>query len=180
MRIKMNDYKLLVTKQKTTKYGIILKSLKKVFVQKYMNSNKKISKSNISYSIKSFRLNKFSIILVFISGVILIPFQIAKSEEVFLKCTGKFEINRGKLIKPDWETSYFKINLDGLKSSIDDKGIKIEGSTLIRRDSYIITHRDKSKKTKTRYKINSIHGNYIVDYLQQSRTLIGTCEKGRG
>ena len=68
--------------------------------------------------------------------------QQTRSEEIFLKCIGKYEINRGALIKPDWETIYLKIKLDGLISTIDDKGIKKEGRTLIRRNSYTITQRD--------------------------------------
>ncbi len=65
----------------------------------------------------------------------MIPIQSTKSHELFLKCTGKFEINRGELIKPDWETSYLRINLDGIKSLVDDAGkfrggIEDRGSTI--------------------------------------------------
>tara|TARA_B100000965_G_C19555552_1_gene742008 strand:- start:574 stop:912 length:339 start_codon:yes stop_codon:yes gene_type:complete len=112
--------------------------------------------------------------------VSLIPIQTTKSDELFLKCTGKFEINRGELIKPDWETSYLTINLHGLKSYIDDNGIKKTGMTMIKREKYTITHRDNSNRISTKYKIDGIHGNYLVDYPQQNRTLIGTCQKGRG
>tara|TARA_Y100001968_G_C19096128_1_gene590224 strand:+ start:51 stop:407 length:357 start_codon:yes stop_codon:yes gene_type:complete len=118
--------------------------------------------------------------VIFLSGILLLPTQLAKSEEIFLKCTGKFEIDRGELIKPDWETSYLTINLEGLKSTIYDKGIKKEGRTLIRRDSYTITYRDKNKRTKTIYKVHGTQGTYMVDYPQSKRTLIGTCQKGRG
>tara|TARA_Y100001968_G_C19193548_1_gene636393 strand:+ start:166 stop:603 length:438 start_codon:yes stop_codon:yes gene_type:complete len=145
-----------------------------------MNATKQILMPNINYWNLFFKLDKFRFILVFIIGIILFPVQLARSEEIFLTCTGNFEINRGELIKPDWETSYLIINLDGLTSSIDDKGIKKEGSTLIKHDSYTITHRDNNKRIKTKYKINSIYGTYIVEYPQRNRTLIGTCQKGRG
>ena len=52
--------------------------------------------------------------LLLISGLSLVTLQQAKSDEIFLKCTGKYEIDRGALIKPDWEISYLTINLDGL------------------------------------------------------------------
>ena len=106
--------------------------------------------------------------------------QQSRSEELFLKCVGKYEINRGALIKPDWETSYLTINLNGLISTIDDNGIKKEGRTLIRRNSYTITHRDKRNSVKNIYKINGKHGTYSVVSPQRNRTLIGTCQKGRG
>ena len=130
--------------------------------------------------INSLKPQKFRLILVSLSGVLLIPLQQIRSEEVFLKCIGKYEINRGALIKPDWETSYLKINLDGLISTIYDKGIKKEGRTLIRRNSYTITHRDNRNSVKNIYKINGIHGTYSVEFPQRNRTLIGTCQKGRG
>tara|TARA_Y100001968_G_scaffold236316_1_gene219560 strand:+ start:337 stop:774 length:438 start_codon:yes stop_codon:yes gene_type:complete len=145
-----------------------------------MNANKQVSKSNFNYSRTSFRLNKFRLILLFLSIVILSPIQLAKSEELFLKCTGKYEINRGELIKPDWEASYLEINLDGLISYIYDKGTKKKGRTLIRRNSYTITHRDNRNRVKTKYKIYSTYGTYIVNQPQINRTLIGTCQKGRG
>ena len=145
-----------------------------------MNTNKQIYSTHISYLRRTPFLNTFSAILIFLTGVSLIPIQTTKSDELFLKCTGKFEINRGELIKPDWETSYFTINLHGLKSYIDDNGIKKSGMTMIRRDKYTIIHRDNSNRIKTKYKINGVHGNYLVDYPQQNRTLIGTCQKGRG
>ena len=130
--------------------------------------------------INSLKPQKFRLILVSLSGVLLIPLQQIRSEEVFLKCIGKYEINRGALIKPDWETSYLTINLDGLISTIYDKGIKKEGRTLIRRNSYTITHRDNRNSVKNIYKINGIHGTYSVEFPQRNRTLIGTCQKGRG
>tara|TARA_Y100000766_G_C18776458_1_gene541033 strand:- start:528 stop:827 length:300 start_codon:yes stop_codon:yes gene_type:complete len=99
---------------------------------------------------------------------------------MFLKCIGNYEINRGALIKPDWETSYITINLDGIKSIIDEKGIKKEGRTLIRRNTYTITHRDKRNVVKNIYKINGTYGTYTVESLHRNRTLIGTCQKGRG
>ena len=145
-----------------------------------MNANMQISITKFSNSKTPFQLNKLSLITVFLSGVILVPIQEAKSENLFLKCTGKFEINRGELIKPDWETSYLTINLDGLTSTIYDKGIKKEGRTLIRNSSYTITHRDNRNRIESKYKINGTHGTYIVNYPQRNKTLIGTCQKGRG
>ncbi|WP_413677927.1 hypothetical protein [Prochlorococcus sp. MIT 0916] len=106
--------------------------------------------------------------------------QKTRSEEIFLKCVGKYEINRGALIKPDWETSYLTINLDGFISTIDDKGIKKEGRTLIRRNSYTITQRDNRNSVEKIYKINGKYGTYSVASPQRNRTLIGTCQKGRG
>ena len=129
---------------------------------------------------KSTQLQKLRSVFLILSGICLVPLQQANSEEIFLKCTGKYEINRGPLIKPDWETSYLKINLNGLISSVDDKGDIKEGRTLIRRNSYTITHRDKSNKIKNIYKINGTHGTYLVEYPQISRILIGTCQKSRG
>ena len=145
-----------------------------------MNENKKFSITNFKYSNKSFQLKKFRIIFLFLSGVILFPIQLSKSEEIFFKCTGKYEINRGELIKPDWEISYLTININGLTSYIDHKGTRTEGSTLIRGDSYIIKHRENKNRLKTKYKIHTINGNYIVDHLELNRRLIGTCEKSRG
>tara|TARA_Y100001968_G_C19301964_1_gene689567 strand:+ start:501 stop:938 length:438 start_codon:yes stop_codon:yes gene_type:complete len=145
-----------------------------------MSSIKQISKTYINHSRKCSHQHKLHFILAFFSAVILLPIQQAKSEKISLKCIGKYEINRGELIKPDWETSHLTINLDGLKSTIYEKGIMKQGRTLIRRDSFIITHRDNRNRIKTIYKINETHNTYIVDYPQRDRTLIGTCEKGRG
>mgnify|MGYP001347849661 CR=1 FL=1 len=147
-----------------------------------MNAQKQVSLINLNYSSTSFRLKKFRFLFLFLflPGVILFPIQQAKSEQIFLKCTGKYEINRGELIKPDWETSHLTINLDGLISYIDEKGTKKKGRTSIRRNSYTITHRDNRNRIKTKYKIDGKFGNYIVNQPQINRTLIGTCQKGRG
>ena len=145
-----------------------------------MNKDIQILFTNLNKLTTTIQLPKFPLIFVLISGVILAQMQETRSEEIFLKCTGKYEINRGALIKPDWETSYLKINLDGLLSTIDDKGIIKEGRTLVRRNSYTITHRDNINRIKNIYKINSIHGTYTVESPQRNRTLIGTCQKGRG
>tara|TARA_B100001029_G_C15025261_1_gene433209 strand:- start:153 stop:509 length:357 start_codon:yes stop_codon:yes gene_type:complete len=118
--------------------------------------------------------------MIFLSGGHFLPIQQANSESIFLKCTAKFEINRGELIKPDWETSYITVNLDGIMSSVFDNGLKKEGRTLIRRNTYIITQRDRRNKIKTKYTINAIHGNYVVKYPQSYRTLLGSCQKGKG
>ena len=145
-----------------------------------MNKDFKILIPNINNLFKSIRTKKFHFILVLLSGVLIVPLKQTRSEEIFLKCVGKYEINRGALIKPDWETSYLTINLDGLISTIVDKGIKKEGRTLIRRNSYTITHRDNRKSIKNIYKINRTYGTYIVEYPQRNKTLLGTCQKGRG
>ena len=145
-----------------------------------MNKHIKILSPNINNIYKSIQPRRFDFILVLLSGLLLVPLQKTRSEEIFLKCVGKYEINRGALIKPDWETSYLTINLDGLISTIDDKGIKKEGRTLIRRNSYTITQRDHRNSIKNIYKINEKYGTYSVESPQRNRTLIGTCQKGRG
>ena len=134
---------------------------------------KTINESRGSYEFLSFRM-------IFLLLLLFVPNQEAKSEKLFLKCIGKYEINRGELIKPDWETSYLTIDLVGLKSGINDKGVKKEGGTLIRGNSYAITHRDNNNRIKTKYLINETHGTFFVDYPQRNRSLLGTCEKGRG
>ena len=110
----------------------------------------------------------------------MVPLQQNRSEELFLKCVGKYEINRGALIKPDWEIMNLIIKLDGLESTIVDEEIKTEGRTFIRRNKYTIRQRDNRNKVKKIYKINENHGTFKVEYPQVNRTLIGTCEKGRG
>ncbi len=143
-------------------------------------SVKENKETYVSYSRISNPLKKFRFIVIFISATFLLPYQQAESKQLFLKCTGKFEINRGALIKPDWETSYLSINLDGSKSTLIDKGIKTEGRTLIRRNSYTITTREKSNRIKSIYKIDATHFIYTVNYAKRKRTLIGTCQKSRG
>jgi len=145
-----------------------------------MNKNIRILIPNFNNLINSLQPQKFHFILFLLSGVLLVPLQKTRSEEIFLKCIGKYEIDRGALIKPDWETSYLTINLDGLISTIDEKGIKKEGRTVMRRNSYTITHRDNRNRVKNIYKINGTHATYTVESPQRSRTLIGTCQKGRG
>ena len=145
-----------------------------------MNKNNQILITNFNNLINPVKPQKFRFIFVLLSGALLLPLQQTRAEELFLKCIGKYEINRGALIKPDWETSYLTINLDGLISTIDDKGIKKEGRTLIRRNSYTITQRDNKNSVKNIYKINGNYGTYSVESPQRNRTLIGTCQKGRG
>ncbi len=136
--------------------------------------------TNFNNSIKLLKPMNFRLVFVLISGLLFLPLQQTRSKEIFLKCIGKYEINRGPLIKPDWETSYLTINLDGLKSTIDEKGIKKEGRTMIRRNSYTITHRDNRNRVKNIYKINGTHGTYTVESPQRNKILLGTCQKGRG
>tara|TARA_Y100001968_G_scaffold174799_1_gene160217 strand:+ start:278 stop:715 length:438 start_codon:yes stop_codon:yes gene_type:complete len=145
-----------------------------------MNLNKIISIINNNNLGKPNYLKKGYLKLFFILAIVLVPIRKLNSEEIFLKCTGKFEINRGELIKPDWETSYLKINLDGLISTINDKGIKKVGNTSIKGNSYVITHRGIRNEIKSKYKIDRTYGTYKVEYPKRHITLIGTCEKGRG
>ena len=145
-----------------------------------MNKNIPFLIPNFNHLITSIQSKKFRFLLVLLSAVLFLPLHQTRSEEIFLKCIGKYEINRGALIKPDWETSYLRINLDGLISTINEKGIKKEGRTLIRRNSYTITHRDKRNRVNNIYKINGTHGTYTVESPKRNRTLIGTCQKGRG
>ena len=145
-----------------------------------MNKDIKILIPNINNLFKFRQPKRFNFILVLLSGLLVVPMEKTRSDEIFLKCVGKYEINRGALIKPDWETTYLTINLDGLISTIDDKGIKKEGRTLIRRNSYTITQRDKRNIVRNIYKINGKYGTYSVESPQRYRTLIGTCQKGRG
>ena len=128
----------------------------------------------------SYRKFMNRLFLALLSGTAWIPYHQVNAEEIFLKCTGQFEVNRGELIKPDWVTSYLSINTDGLISTIDEGGIKKEGRTLIRRNSYMITHRDNKNKIKAKYLINGNYRNYTVNYPQSGKILIGTCQKGRG
>ena len=145
-----------------------------------MNKNILILISNFNNLSNSIQLQKFRLILLLLSGLLIQPIQQIKSEEIFLKCIGKYEIDRGALIKPDWETSYLTINLNGLISSIKEKGIKKQGRTLIRRNSYTITHRDNNNRVKNIYKVNGTHGTYTFESPLTNRILIGTCQKGRG
>ena len=145
-----------------------------------MNKDIAMLITNFNNIIRSFPINKLRLILILLTGLILLPVQQSKSEEIFLKCIGKYQINRGSLIKPDWETTYLTINLDGLISIIDNKGIEKEGRTLIRRNAYTITHRDNRNIVKNIYKINRRHHTYIVESPQKNITLIGTCQKGKG
>ena len=144
-----------------------------------MNKNFQILIPYFNNTINSDLTQKFRLILLLLLGALFLPLQQTRSDEIFLKCIGMYELNRGALIKPDWETSYLTINLDGLFSTIDDKGIKKVGRTLIRRNSYTITHRDNRNSVKNIYKINGTHGTYTVKSPQMNRTLIGTCQKGR-
>ena len=78
-----------------------------------MSKDIKTLNHSINYLFKYLHPKKFDFNFVLLSGLLLVPLQQTRSEELFLKCVGKYEINRGALIKPDWETSYLTINLDG-------------------------------------------------------------------
>ena len=149
-------------------------------IMKYMKKNIKFLFNNITSLPNLDRFSKINTVLVLISGLYLLPIPQAKSEEIFLECTGTYEINRGPLIKPDWESSYLRINLNGLISTVDDQeGIK-KGRTSISGKSYRITHRDNKNNIENIYKVNKNYGTYIVEYPKRNRTLIGTCQKSRG
>ena len=120
------------------------------------------------------------LLLAILTTFLLVPSQSVISEEIHLICTGKFELNRGKLIKPDWETTYLSINRYGIISTIDDGLMIKKGRTFYRRGSYYITHRDKNRRVNAKYSVNKKLGNYSVEYPQENKLLIGTCEKGRG
>jgi len=140
----------------------------------------KFIKTNINNLAKAFEIKKITYILIFLAGALPMSCQVSRSEEIYLTCSGKFEINRGALIKPDWEIMNLIIKLDGLKSTIVDEEIKTEGRTFIRRNNYTIRQRDNRNKVKKIYNINLTYGTFKVEYPQINRTLIGTCEKGRG
>ena len=145
-----------------------------------MKKNTQLLFSNLNNLTNSINLQHFHSIPVFLLLIIFLLVNKTRSEELYLKCIGKFEINRGALIKPDWETSYLNINLNGLISAINDKGIKKEGTTLIRRNTYTITHMDERNRIENIYKINRTHGTYTHESPQRNRILIGTCQKGKG
>ena len=141
-----------------------------------MRKNIKILFPNLNNLTNLINLHQFRSIPILMLLIIILPVNKTRSEELFLKCIGKFEINRGALIKPDWETSYLNINLNGLISTINNKGIKNEGRTLIRRNTYTITQRDESNRIENIYKINRTHGTYTHESPQKNRILIGTCQ----
>ena len=145
-----------------------------------MKKQSRIIIPNIPSLFVSYGKQKFHLILVLLAGMIFLQMQQTRSEEIFLKCTGKYEINRGALIKPDWETSYIAINLDGLMSTIVEKGIKKEGETFIRRNSYTVTHKGNENSTKKIYRVDGNYNIYRVKSTKNNRILIGTCQKGRG
>ena len=145
-----------------------------------MKKNIKNSFYNFKNLINQTHLQKFTQLFLLLLGLFLLPLYQGKSEEIFLKCIGKYEINRGPLIKPDWETNYLKVNLSGLFSTVDNKsGIK-KGRTSIRGNSYKITQRDNRYRIKNIYKINRTYGTYIFESSQKDRILVGTCQKSRG
>ena len=145
-----------------------------------MQKNNQLFFTNCKILKKLQNFCNYRFILTFISAGLMLPIQELRSEEIFLTCTGKFEINRGPLIEPDWETSYLTINLDGMQSIIDDKVIKKKGTTLIRRNSYIIKYKDNKNRDDRIYNINKTYGTYIVESPKINKMLIGTCQKGRG
>ena len=145
-----------------------------------MKKNIEIFMNKFTSFHNSNQFHKFHTVLVLLSGLYLMPLQQSKSEEVFLECTGSYEINRGPLIRPDWDISYLRINLNGLISTVNDQGGVKKGRTSISGNSYRITQRDKKNRIENIYKINREYGTYVVEKSKKNRTLIGTCQKSRG
>ena len=59
-----------------------------------MNKNIQILFPNFSNWTNSIQSQTFRLILVLLSGVLLIQVEESKSEEIFLKCIGKYETSR--------------------------------------------------------------------------------------
>merc|ERR1712167_401735 len=100
--------------------------------------------------------------------MILPLMQNAKSEEIHLICVGNFEINRGPLIKPDWQRSHLTMNLEGIlrtpSTLVYEGGFPKKGRTLYINGSYHIAHLGKEEEVLTEYIVNLTNGNYSVNY----------------
>ena len=119
---------------------------------------------------------------LFLFGLIVFsPIQKAKSEKINLTCVGKFEINRGPLIKPDWEKSYLTMDIDGIlrtpSTMISEGGFPKKGRTFFMNGAYHISYIGKEQEVLTKYIVNLNNGNYLVSYPKEERVLIGTCRK---
>ncbi len=167
-------------KEKITTCKILIMIFKHKMNTKNINNNISNLIYNIKYLKYFFQPQNFRFMLILASGLLIVPLQATSSQELFLKCVGKYEIDRGALIKPDWETSYLTINMNGLISTIYTNGIKKVGRTSIRQNTYTITQRDSRNRVVNIYKINKKYNIYAVESPKINRTLIGNCQKGRG
>ena len=125
---------------------------------------------------------KLIFLKLFLFGLMVFPaIQNAKSEEIHLICVGNFEINRGPLIKPDWQTIYLTMNIEGIlrtpSTMVYEGSFPKKGRTIFRNGSYHIAHLGKEEEVLTEYIINLTHGNFSVRYPKEERVLIGTCRK---
>ena len=109
------------------------------------------------------------------------PMQNAKSEEIHLICVGNFEINRGPLIKPDWQRSYLTMNIEGIlrtpSTMVYEGSFPKKGRTIFINGAYHIAHLGEQEEVLTEYIVNLTNGNYSVNYPKNGRMLIGTCRK---
>ena len=125
---------------------------------------------------------KLNFFKLFLLGLIAFsPIKEAKSEQIHLTCVGKFEIDRGPLIKPDWQRSYFTMNIEGIlrtpSTIISDGGFPKRGRTFLHKGAYHIDHVGQDAEVLTKYIVNLTTGNYLVNYTKEGRVLIGTCRK---
>ena len=125
---------------------------------------------------------KLKFLKLFLLGLMISPLmQNAKSEEIHLICVGNFEINRGPLIKPDWQRSHLTMNLEGIlrtpSTLVYEGSFPKEGRTTYINGSYHIAHLGKEEEVLTEYIVNLTNGNYSVNYPKNGRMLIGTCRK---
>ena len=125
---------------------------------------------------------KLIFLKLFLFGLMVFPaIQNAKSEEIHLICVGNFEINRGPLIKPDWQTIYLTMNIEGIlrtpSTMVYEGSFPKKGRTIFRNGSYHIAHLGKEEEVLTEYIVNLTNGNYSVNYPKNGRMLIGTCRK---
>ena len=125
---------------------------------------------------------KLKFLKLFLLGLMILPLmQNAKSEEIHLICVGNFEINRGPLIKPDWQRSYLTMNLEGIlrtpSTLVYEGSFPKKGRTIYINGSYHIDHLGKEEEVLTEYIVNLTNGNYSVNYPKNGRMLIGTCRK---
>ena len=103
----------------------------------------------------------------------------SRGDEIYLKCIGKYELGRGKLIQPDWDETFLTINLNGLTSTIDDGGTIKKGRTAIKGNFYNITHY-KNYKINIKYKVSTDYKSFIVNYPQSNITILGQCSERFG
>ena len=125
---------------------------------------------------------KFNFLKLFLFALIVfLPLQKAKSEEIHLVCVGNFEIDRGPLIKPDWQISYLTMNIEGIlrtpSTIISEGGFPKRGRTTFKNGSYHIAYLGKEEEVLIEYIVNLNNGNYSVSFPKKGRVLLGTCKK---